>query len=305
MRLLHLALERPRILGIACATGAVALGLFYLQLAGAPARYLLSNVAALGIGVLLLATLGRIAKDGERQGLAVTAMALALLATGLFGTAIEGATRWASLGGLSVQPSLLLLPLMVALFARRRDTLTTAALVIAGLGIAVQRDAAMAAALAASLAVLAALAPERRVLLALGTAIAGLVATLARADTVPAVPYVDGIIGSAFAVDAMSGVAVLGGLALLLVPGITGWRHPAERATHAVFGAMWVTIIAAAAIADYPTPVVGYGGSAIIGYLLALLALPSRMSVPADAGTRASDTADARGIEAPLLIGIA
>ena len=34
------------------------------------------------------------------------------------------------------------------------------------------------------------------------------------------------------------------------------------------------TLLAAAALGNYPTPLVGYGGSAVIGYLLGLSALP-------------------------------
>jgi hypothetical protein len=61
---------------------------------------------------------------------------------------------------------------------------------------------------------------------------------------------------------------------MLLVPAIIGWRtNPAGRLPAAVFGAVWLAIILAAALGNYPTPVVGYGSSAIIGYLLSLTAL--------------------------------
>jgi len=68
---------------------------------------------------------------------------------------------------------------------------------------------------------------------------------------------------------------VTGGLVLLLLPAIVGWfRDPANRESHAVFGAVWLAAILAAALGNYPTPFVGYGASAIIGYALSLLALP-------------------------------
>jgi hypothetical protein len=51
---------------------------------------------------------------------------------------------------------------------------------------------------------------------------------------------------------------------------------PPRRPGHAVFGAVWLAVIVAAALGNYPTPLVGYGGSAILGYLLSLLYLPPR-----------------------------
>jgi hypothetical protein len=99
--------------------------------------------------------------------------------------------------------------------------------------------------------------------------------TLARADALPAVPYVDGILLGSFGVHPAAGVAVVGGAMLLLAPALAGIvRDPARRAVHASFGAAWLAVIGAAALGNYPTPLVGYGGSAILGYALSLLALP-------------------------------
>jgi hypothetical protein len=40
-------------------------------------------------------------------------------------------------------------------------------------------------------------------------------------------------------------------------------------------------VIVAAALGNYPTPLVGYGGSAIIGYVVSLLGLPPRTNLDA------------------------
>ena len=40
-------------------------------------------------------------------------------------------------------------------------------------------------------------------------------------------------------------------------------------------------MILAALLGNYPTPLVGYGGSAILGYLVSLLGLPPRMRASA------------------------
>ena len=127
--------------------------------------------------------------------------------------------------------------------------------------------------------------------------------TFARADTLPAAAYVDQILYSSFDVHVMAGAAVLGGSALLLIPAIMGWRSdPAHRETYAVFGAVWLAAIVAAALGNYPTPIVGYGGSAIIGYALSLLALP-KQAAGAATDSRKHIEADTPPLDQYLLSG--
>ena len=268
--------RRPRALGIACAIGAVALGLAYMTIAGAPRRYLVINFGALLISLMALTVLGHTITESRRwAGGAIVAMAVALLATALLGNSAEGATRWVTLGGLAIQPSLILLPLMLVGYAWLRNTVTTVAVVAAAAAIALQPDRAMAGMLAACLIVLATIRPDRHVVAALTASIIGFAATLARPDALPAAPYVDQVLHSAFDVHPVAGVAVLGGSVLLLVPAVVGWwRDPACRQSYAAFGAVWCAALVAAALGNYPTPIVGYGGSAVIGYFLSLLALP-------------------------------
>ena len=291
MTIYNAAMRRPRALGIACAIGAVMLGLVYMAIAGAPMRYLAVNAAALVIGLTMLALLGRTAL-AVRQWTsgAIVAMAGALLATALLGTPVDGAARWVNLGGLAIQPSLILLPVMLMAFARTRGRLATAGILVAAAAMALQPDRAMAGMLALGLAALAIVRPDRHVLVALAAAVAGFAATLVRADTLPAVPYVERIFYSSFDVHVAAGLAVLCGATLLLVPAVVGWSRDAEnRATYAAFGAAWFAVIAAAALGNYPTPMVGYGGSAIIGYALSLLALPKLASASAAVAPGTSD----------------
>jgi cell division protein FtsW (lipid II flippase) len=257
MTLFDAAIRSPRLVGVACAIGAVALGLGHMAAAGAPGRYLVINAAALGVGLTLLGLFGG-ALFAERSwtSAAIAAMAGALLATALSGDSVEGATRWVRLGGLSLQPSLILLPVMLVAFARSRNELATAGIVAAA-ALAIQPDRAMAGMLAAGLAVLAVLRPDRLVLAALGASLAGFAVTLARPDRLPAAAHVEGVLYSSFEVHLLAGLAVVVGLE-----------------SHAVFGAVWLAAILAAALGNYPTPLVGYGASAIIGYALSLLALP-------------------------------
>lgn len=301
------ALRRPRAMGIACATAAVALGLAYMAVAGAPARYLGINVVALAIGVTLLRLFGRIMLTGPQwAAAAIAAMAGALLATALLGDDVDGAVRWVRLGGLSIQPSLILLPAMIVAFARCRNALATAGMVAAAAAMAIQPDRAMAGILAVGLGVLAIMRPDRHVVTALGASVASFAATLVRADTLAAVPYVDQILFSSFDIHVAAGAAVLGGSALLLVPAIVGWhRDPANRGSYAAFGCVWLAGIIAAALGNYPTPIVGYGGSAIIGYALSLLALPKLAGAHAGTGSQAVGQVSTPPLDRHLLVGLA
>lgn len=299
--------RRPRMIGIACAIGAVILGLAYMAAAGAPGRYLAINAGALAIGLAMLALLGQTRTAGRQViGAAIAAMAAALLATALVGARADGAARWVSLGRLAIQPSSILVPLMLVAFSRARTALATAGIAAAAAAVALQPDRAMAGILALGLAALAATSRDRHVMVALVAGIAGFGATLAQADTLMAVPYVDQILYSSFDVHAGAGLAVWGGLALLLIPAVIGWRPDADnRATYAVFGAVWFATIVAAAIGNYPTPVVGYGGSAIIGYALSLLGLPRSCRAFSEGVLPAGGKAAATPLDRHLRVGMA
>jgi cell division protein FtsW (lipid II flippase) len=262
-------LRRPHLLGALAATGATGLGLAVMAAAGAPNTYLVINTASLVIGLALLAILRR--SGTSPAGPLMLAAAIALLATALFGTTTEGATRWVRIGVVSLQPSLILLPLLVISFVRVRDTAATLAVLIAALALALQPDRAMAGALLAGLAALAVSRRESRVLLALAAAAGAFAVTLARPDTLPAMAFVERVYADAFGYSALAGLALLAGSVLLLLPALAQ-----DRAAGAVFACLWLALLLAAALGNYPTPLLGYGGSGILGYLLCLAVLPGR-----------------------------
>jgi hypothetical protein len=70
------------------------------------------------------------------------------------------------------------------------------------------------------------------------------------------------------------GAAVLTGALLLIVPAVYGFgKSSAHQHVYAVFGMVWIGVIVAAALGNYPTPLVGYGGSAVLGYVLSLASI--------------------------------
>lgn len=266
-------LERPRLLGLLCAACAVGLGIFYLTAAGAPAGYLVINLAAFVVGAAVW--LGLSSRVISRcHGGAVLALTAPLIATALFGVAVDGASRWVIVGPLSVQVSLIVLPAMIVLYARSTDAIGTAGILIAAFALAAQPDRAMASVLVAGVGAVVLTHRSRLPVIAFFGAVTGFGVTMLLPDALPAVPFVDRILYTAFDVHVLAGLAVAAGCFILLNPALVGavWRVP-ERPVLFAFGACWAALVAAAAIGNYPTPLVGYGGSAVLGYLLSVALL--------------------------------
>lgn len=265
-------------IGIASAVGAVGLGLLYLAAAGAPTRYLAVNAGTLIVGLAGLMAWRQWARPVPRlSGLTALTIGLALLATALFGQSLDEATRWVRLGPLTLQPGLILTPLLAVLLSRDQSRLSTTGVIVAAAALALQPDRATAGALALAMAALAITKPDRRTLAALIAATIAFAIALARPDTLPAQPFVEQVLFTAFETHWLIGVAVWIGAKWLLIPAIAGRvLDPDNRPTYAVFAAVWLGLIAAAVLGNYPTPLVGYGASSILGYALSLAALPSR-----------------------------
>jgi cell division protein FtsW (lipid II flippase) len=301
-------LDRPRLLGLLCAAGAVGLGFAYMAAAGAPPRYLAINLAALILGAGAWLGLGQWARSlTASAGPAVLALALLLMVTALWGVPVDGASRWVNVGPLSVQVSLIVLPAIILLYARRPDAIGTAGIAFAAAALAAQPDRAMAAVLAAGMGAVWLTHPSRLPAFALAAAVAGFAVTMLQSDTLPAVPFVDHILYTAFDVHAVAGTAVVAGAFLLLVPALVGaLRERHERPVMIAFGACWAAVVAAAAIGNYPTPLVGYGGSAVLGYLLSVALLPSsigdaRKAQAGEAKSQVVRSGDANSVELAIL----
>lgn len=272
--------SRPPLLATGCALAATAAGITYMTAAGAPWAYLAINAGALAIGLAAarVVIVSMRVGDARMSGAVMLALGSALLATALFGVSVEGASRWVRLGGSSIQPALMIVPVMVMAFAGRNGTLATLGVIVAAFALALQPDRAMSGALAVGLGAVAVARPDRSAVVSMTAALAGFATTLVRTDALPAVPYVDGILYTSFGVHPLAGAAVLGGVTSLIVPAVVGLFHnTAARGSYAAFGAVWLAVTVAAALGNYPTPLVGYGASAIIGYALSLALLPGRI----------------------------
>ena len=263
-----------------CAIAATGLGLIFLADAGAPASYLIANLTALMAGLIIVLPFRR--RDLIKTpfvGVVAIAAGLILLMTATFGEEVSDTRRWLPLGGVMVQPSLIGLPFMLVAFARSRDVLTTAGLILAAAALALQPDRAMAGVMVAGIGVVALMRRDPMALLALLVALACFIATMVRPDAVLDTSFADGLVRSAPSTNSIAGLAVWGGIALLLLPTVLGLRKGQVIApSYAAFGATWLAIVAAAIFSDASFPVVAYGGSAIVGYVWSILALPADAS---------------------------
>jgi hypothetical protein len=259
-----------------CAAASVALGAIYMFAAGATLRYIVVNAAALLAGVAAASLVRRVVVNGRAAEASTICSGLLLVATAMLGVQIDGASRWFRVSGISLQPSLILLPLALLQFARNPRWSSSIGMAIAGVGLAMQPDRAMAGTLVAGLAALWLCRRERPVTVALLAAIAAFMATLVQADVLQPVLFVEQVVQSAFAFHVLTGLAIVAGLATMMMPAVAGLRSRARGiALLAVFGATWLAVIAFAIFGNYPTPLVGYGSSAILGYCLSAAALGS------------------------------
>jgi hypothetical protein len=180
---------------------------------------------------------------------------------------------------MTLQPSLILVPVMLVAYSRRRSVAATVSIILVALALALQPDRAMAAVLASGALFLALKLRERVTTFVAVCALSSFGVTLDRADTLPAAPHVDRILFTAFDLNIAAGCVVLLGAVLLFLPALLARSANGEDAnTYEVFGVVWLAIVAAAAIGNYPTPIVGYGGSAIVGYFLSISFLPNPLA---------------------------
>ena len=255
------------------------IGLAYLASAGAPSGMILINALTLVVAILLAIML-RLTVQIEQEMLSFIAISSAalLIATALFGLGIEGASRWLALGPYMIQPSLILLPLIAVCYARHSNTWTALAVVASATAMALQPDRAMAGMLFMAMMVVSFARPSNgRFAVSLSCAVM-FVITMMLPDNLTAVPYVDHILWTAFEISSVMGLLMWFGCALLLAPVLfaSGSR---PGIPHIVFAVSWLAVIAAAAMGAYPTPIVGYGASSILGYFLCLTFVESRVEI--------------------------
>lgn len=252
-----------------------AVSLAAISVAGAPRNALivqgLSAVLALGLALLV----GRFWRRARwRLWVLMAACGLALVLTLMNGVSLEGARRWVALGPIQLHTASIVLPFAAWAFATGFEDRRVApiAAVLAFL-LLYQHDAASSLALALALAAATLVRRPRQLTPWACVAISGLLAYAAwvEPDTLPAVPYVEGLF-----VSTMEANPVLGFVAGVLMIGLpapflaVARALPERRAEALALAALWAGWIAGALFGNYPAPVLGYGAAPILAWGLSL-----------------------------------
>jgi cell division protein FtsW (lipid II flippase) len=267
-----------RAIRLAAAVQATAcLGVSLAAIAGAGAGRHAMAVQALAAFVALglcLVVMRFWRKANWRLWSLMAACGLALVWTLMTGITLEGARRWLALGPVQLHTASLVLPLAAWAYARGFDDRRVAP-IAAGLALALlyQQDAGSALAWALALGAATLVQRPRQ---AVPWAVVAAVALLAYAawvepDTLPAVPYVEGLLSATFATNPVLGVAA--GVLLFSLPApflLVAASRPERRAEALALAALWAGWIAANLLGNYPAPVMGYGAAPILAWGLSL-----------------------------------
>lgn len=252
---------------------ALALGLLVMRASDVPAAMWGQNLAAWAVGVLLCLGVRRTRTSlPSPTGADLTALlAFGALVATLLAPGVDGVHRWVRLGPVRLHTAALLLPvLLVALerLARVRGWWIAALLAVGVvLTLFLQPDAAQATAFAGAAGIVLLSGVGRGALRWIAllslAAVAGL--SWLRRDPLSPVPHVEGIVGLAARLGTGWAVAAAVSLLLLPVPFFL-----AGRRTGPALGVYVSLTIVAAFVGSFPVPVMGYGVSPILGYLVGM-----------------------------------
>ena len=230
------------------------LALATLGLMGAPATALALHGAATVVGLACAAAIARWAWRPS-SAMAIAA-ALAILAVAFMGVELDGTRRWLSLGPVTLQPALFLLPLLLA---ARRGLVRTLALALAMAALALQPDTGTLAALA--LALVADLHRDKHRTAILLLLALPLLLWSASAGLGPApVRFVEGVLTDALAAGILPAILAVLSLAL---GGVALRRSPML--------ALFVGgLLIASFLGPFPTPLLGASVSAMLAFWIAV-----------------------------------
>lgn len=243
-------------------------GILFMALMGAPFAWLVTNVGA----AICVVIAWFVFKDRSMPPLALAIAALALLGASFVGPAVDGVHRWIALGPLRLHAGMLALPLLGILLLQLNKQIAAAIAAVAALIFALQPDRASALALLCIVLIWTMLARNLWALFALATAVCSFSATMANADALSPVPFVENVLRDAVMWHPLVAVGMSGALVAAGITPILLGRH-----THLMPSAIWsaglVGYSAASLLGAYPTPLLGYGVSPILGFGLALTLL--------------------------------
>ncbi|OYW28882.1 MAG: hypothetical protein B7Z44_06765 [Caulobacter sp. 12-67-6] len=257
------------------AAACLGVSLIAITVAGAGRSALVAQTLATVIALGLAMGVARFwRKAGWRYWLLVAACALALVWTLMTGVTLEGARRWLAVGPVQLHTAFLALPLAVWAFARGFEDRRVAPLA-AGLSFALlyQHDAASSLAWALAIGAATLVQRPRQMVPWAVVAVAAVFAYAAwtEPDTLPAVPYVEGLLAANFATSPV--VGALAAILMFSLPApflLVAASRPERRAEALALAALWAGWIFGNLFGNYPAPVLGYGAAPILAWGLSI-----------------------------------
>jgi hypothetical protein len=266
------ALAQVHNAGVFACVVAVVLGGVFMHIAGAPGHYAGMNLLSLAFAVASFRLLPRqrLAQDERLRAQLSFVLGAVLLGAGLW-QAAGTASAWLRLGPVHLNLGWLLLPaLLVASDVRPRSAAqpwSLGALLLACAALALMAEPVLAGLVAAVLGVRA-WTHRSPWLGLLGAASGALALWLGQGWQPPqALPFVDQVLQGAFVQGAALGLTLV---LLQLLPLWPALRH-AQARQH---GLVWAGLVLLSLPGWLPSPLVGFGGSFIVAYLLSLALLP-------------------------------
>ena len=267
-----MTLQRRDLIIWISAGAAVLLGLAVQHRLGAPASGLMVQAAGALLGAVLFVALSRVHAPRRVSVAFGLAVLLAFITLPLVvGPELAGARRWLLLGPISIQPSMILLPLVIWLVAGPRPGVDKSLLILAAGGVlALQFDAAALTGLTLAWLAGHARSARRSEVHVQGVAFSLAILTVwawMRPDALPSVAWVEQVLPNAWGLGLWTGVMASLAAILVLTPLIVLARGSQAALSLAAF---YVGLVGAALVGNYPLPVVGLGASLVLGWLIAL-----------------------------------
>ena len=228
----------------------------------------------------------------QKRALALVTMAccVAVIGSAFFGPGLNGVHRWISAGPLLLQPAAILLPLFLICAGSVPRALVCIFALVSVTVLALQPDPASATALVAALSVRGAFAKERPTHVewtALGLLVVLVMFSWSRQDPLPQVQHVEGIIALARSIHPALAWAGLLSLLLLPLPFVICSVLAGGKAASASLAAYFIVMELVCITGRFPVPVLGYGASPVIGYVLAVAWMATSLRFPLCVGVGA------------------
>lgn len=257
-----------------------AVSLLSLHLAGAPQGSIAIQAGAFVLAALVAAP-RRVADVINALDARWTNAVILLLAGAVLfaGVEIDGARRWLRVGPVLLHPASLFGSLLLLALARAAGSALSAVLAgVAVLCFGMGNDGAASLAFALGLSGL--LLGERKhwkTLLPLCVLAWWMAAWgWTRPDSLAPVPYVEEIVAQAWAASTLLGAVAAILLATLPLPFLLTAHEAGKRGAGYALAGFWTGLVLAGLLGNYPIPVIGYGASPVIGWVLALRLVSSR-----------------------------